>query len=77
MESIAIGTLNLLKAICFYGKSIRFYNAGSSECFGNTGAISVNEETPFRLCSPYSVAKVSAHNLVGNHRELYSLYTCT
>ena len=43
MESIAIGTLNLLEAIRFYGKSIRFYNAGSSECFGDTGAIPANE----------------------------------
>jgi GDPmannose 4,6-dehydratase len=77
MESIAIGTLNLLEAIRFYGKSIRFYNAGSSECFGDTGAIPANEETPFRPRSPYAVAKASAHNLVANYREAYSLYACT
>jgi GDPmannose 4,6-dehydratase len=77
MESIAIGTLNLLEAIRFYSKSIRFYNAGSSECFGNTGSVSVSEETPFRPRSPYAVAKTSAHNLVANYRESYSIYACT
>jgi len=77
MESIAIGTLNLLEAIRFYGKSIRFYNAGSSECFGDTGTIPANEETPFRPRSPYAVAKTTAHNLVANYREAYSLYACT
>jgi GDPmannose 4,6-dehydratase len=77
MESIAIGTLNLLEAIRLSGKPIRLYNAGSSECFGDTGAIPANEETPFRPRSPYAVAKASAHNLVASYREAYSLYACT
>jgi len=46
MESIAIGTLNMLEAIRFYGKPIRFYSAGSSECFGDTGTVPASEETP-------------------------------
>lgn len=77
MESIAIGTLNLLEAIRFYGKPIRFYSAGSSECFGDTGTVPASEETPFRPRSPYAVAKATAHNLVANYREAYSLYACT
>lgn len=77
MESIAIGTLNMLEAIRFYGKPIRFYNAGSSECFGDTGAAVASEETPFKPRSPYAVAKATAHNLVANYREAYSLYACT
>ena len=77
MESIAIGSLNLLEAIRFYGKPIRLYSAGSSECFGDTGAIPASEETPFRPQSPYAVAKTSAYNLVANYREAYSLYACT
>jgi GDPmannose 4,6-dehydratase len=77
MESIAIGTLNLLEAIRFYGEPIRFYNAGSSECFGDTGTVPANEETPFKPRSPYAVAKTSAHNLVANYREAYNLYACT
>ena len=77
MESIAIGTLNLLEAIRFYGKPIRFYSAGSSECFGDTCTHPANEETPFKPRSPYAVAKTSAHNLVANYREAYNLYACT
>ena len=77
MESIAIGTLNMLEAIRFYGKPIRFYSAGSSECFGDTGTVPASEETPFRPRSPYAVAKATAHNLVANYREAYSLYACT
>lgn len=77
MESIAIGTLNLLEAIRFHGKPIRLYSAGSSECFGDTGSNPASEETPFKPRSPYAVAKTSAHNLVANYREAYSLYACT
>ncbi len=77
MESIAIGTLNLLEAIRFYGKPVRFFGAGSSECFGDTGSKPADEETPFKPRSPYAVAKTSAHNLVANYRESYNLYACT
>jgi len=77
MESIAIGTLNLLEAIRFVEKPIRFYSAGSSECFGDTGDIPASEETPFHPRSPYAVAKVSAHGLVANYREAYGLFAST
>ena len=56
-ESISIGTLNLLESIRFLSMPIRIYNAGSSECFGNTEGISAHEGTPFRPRSPYAVAK--------------------
>ena len=77
LESIASGVLNLLEVIRLRKKSVRFYNAGSSECFGDTGNIAANEETPFRPRSPYAVAKASAHWLVANYRESYNLYACT
>ena len=77
MESIAMGTLNLLEAIRFVGHPIRFYNAGSSECFGNTDNEPATEETPFQPRSPYAVAKVSAQGLVANYREAYGLFACT
>ena len=51
-ESISIGTLNLLEAIRFMDIPIRIYNAGSSECFGNTEGAAATEETPFRPRSP-------------------------
>ena len=77
IESIAIGTLNLLEAMRFVGRPIRFYNAGSSECFGDTGTAVASEATPFSPRSPYAVAKVCAQNLVSNYREAYKLFACT
>ncbi|OBK43403.1 GDP-mannose 4,6-dehydratase [Mycobacterium sp. 1081908.1] len=77
LESIAVGTVNLLEAIRFLDKPIRFYNAGSSECFGDTGGLAANEDTPFRPCSPYAVAKASAHWLVANYRVAYGLHAST
>lgn len=78
VESIAIGTLNLLEAMRFVQRPIRFYSAGSSECFGDAPRdVAVDEHTPFRPRSPYAVAKVCAHNLVSNYREAYRLFVCT
>jgi GDPmannose 4,6-dehydratase len=77
LESISTGTLNLLEGIRFLDPSMRFYNAGSSECFGNTGENPADENTPFRPRSPYAVAKACAANLVANYREAYQLFACT
>ena len=77
LESIAVGTLNLLEAIRFTGRSIRFYNAASSECFGDTGSEPANEKTPFRPRSPYAVAKAAAYWEVDNYREAYGLFACS
>jgi GDPmannose 4,6-dehydratase len=77
MDSIAMGALNLLEAIRFMESPVRLYNAGSSECFGDTGVEAANEQTPFHPRSPYAVAKVSAHGLVANYREAYGLFACT
>ncbi len=77
LESISVGTLNLLEAIRFTGRPIKLYNAGSSECFGNTDGQPADEETPFRPRSPYAVAKATAFWEVANYREAYSLFACT
>ncbi len=77
IESIAIGTLNILEVIRLLGKSVRFYNAGSSECFGDTGTTPANENTPFAPRSPYAVAKSTAKWLINSYRESYGLYACT
>ncbi len=77
LESISVGTLNLLEAIRFTGQPIRFYNAGSSECFGDTGSETANELTPFRPRSPYGVAKAAAFWQVANYREAYQLHAST
>lgn len=77
LESISIGTLNLLEGIRFLNRDIRLYNAGSSECFGDTGDTPANENTPFRPRSPYAVAKAAAFWQVANYREAYGLYACS
>lgn len=74
MESLAMGTLNLLEAIRFLDPSIRFYNAGSSECFGDTGGVPADETTAFRPRSPYAVAKATAFWQVANYRDAYRLH---
>ena len=77
LESISIGVLNLLEAIRFIGKDIKFYNAGSSEVFGDTHGEPATENTPFHPQSPYAVAKASAHWIVANYRDAYGLFACT
>lgn len=77
MESITLGTLNLLEAIRFIGDPIRLYNASSSECFGETGETPADETTPFRPRSPYAVAKAAAFWQVANYREAYDLFACS
>ena len=77
MESVTLGTLNLLEAIRFTGAKIKFYNAGSSECFGDTGDRAADEYTPFRPRSPYAVAKAAAFWEVANYREAYNLFACS
>lgn len=77
MESIAIGTLNVLESIRIVGGGVRFYNAGSSECFGDIVHGRADETTPFRPKSPYGVAKAAAFWQVVNYREGYGLYACS
>jgi GDPmannose 4,6-dehydratase len=77
MSSIATGTINQLEAIRFVDKSIRFYSAGSSECFGDTGKFAASESSVFRPQSPYAVAKAAATWHVSVYRKSYDLFACT
>jgi len=77
MESIAGGCLTLLEVIRYLGGPIRLFNAGSSECFGDTGREAATEDTPFHPRSPYAVAKATAFWQVANYREAYGLFACT
>ena len=77
LESITMGTLNLLECIRLLDRGIRFYNASSSDCFGNTGELAADEKTPFSPCSPYGVAKAAALWEVANYRDAYNLYACS
>jgi GDPmannose 4,6-dehydratase len=77
LESITIGTLNLLEVIRIMAKPIRLYNSCSSECFGDTNGVAADESTPFRPKSPYGVAKAAAFWEVANYREAYGLFACS
>ncbi len=77
MESFSLGTLNLLEAIRFLGNGTRYYNAGSSECFGDTNGEPAHEKTAFHPRSIYAVAKCAAHWQAVNYREAYNIFACT
>ena len=76
-ESITLGTINLLESIRFINPKIRFYNAGSSECFGDTGSEYADEGTAFRPNSPYAIAKAAATWQVSLYRKAYGLHGVT
>jgi GDPmannose 4,6-dehydratase len=71
------GTINVMEAMRFLALDARFYNAGSSECFGNTTLKPADETTEFHPRSPYAVGKSAAFWAVANYREAYGLYACT
>ena len=77
LESVTLGTLNILEAVRFLGGRIRFYHACSSECFGDTGGEPADEQMAFRPRSPYAVAKAAAFWAVANYREAYGLFACS
>ena len=74
IESITIGTLNILEALRFLKLPAKFYHASSSECYGDTKREPANEHTPFNPVSPYAVAKASAHWLVRNYRDAHNMF---
>lgn len=74
----AMGTLRLLEAIRILGleKKTRFYQASTSELYGEVQEIPQTEKTPFYPRSPYAVAKMYAYWIVVNYREAYGMYAC-
>ena len=73
-EITAIGPLNLLEAIRIVNKNIKFYQASTSEMFGEVQEIPQRETTPFYPRSPYGVAKLYAHWISINYRESYDIF---
>jgi GDPmannose 4,6-dehydratase len=69
-----VGALNVLEAIRIHDRSIRFYQASTSEMFGLIQAERQDEATPFYPRSPYGVAKLFAHWSTVNYRESYDLF---
>ena len=74
VDGIAMGTLRILEAIRHVNKDIKFYQASSSEMFGDNPAIPQSELTALMPASPYACAKVFAHNLCRNYRESYDMH---
>tara|TARA_R110002073_G_scaffold146467_14_gene298984 strand:- start:1662 stop:2639 length:978 start_codon:yes stop_codon:yes gene_type:complete len=73
-KTIALGTLQMLEAIRIVDPNIRFYQASSSEMYGDNPENPQNENTRLMPASPYACAKVYAHNIVRNYRESYGLH---
>jgi GDPmannose 4,6-dehydratase len=69
--------MNLLEVLRRVNTQVKFFNAGSSECFGNTQGKAATETTPFSPRSPYAVAKTSACFQTANYREAYQIFACT
>jgi GDPmannose 4,6-dehydratase len=76
-DAVATGTLRLLEALRDYmtqsGRTVRFYQAGSSEMFGSAPPPQ-DESTPFHPRSPYAVSKIAAHWFAVNYREAYGMF---
>lgn len=75
-ETVAVGAVRLLEAIRESGIKTKFYQASSSEMFGNTGGEFQNEKTAFYPRSPYAAAKIYAYWITINYREAYDMYAC-
>ncbi len=74
VDSIAMGTLRLLNAYSQVVPEARFYQASSSEMYGDNPLVPFTEESAMTPASPYACAKLFSHNLVRNYREAYSLH---
>ena len=74
----ALGVLRLLEAIrsLHLTKKIKFYQASTSEMYGNATTTPQDENTPFQPCSPYGAAKLYAYWLTKNYRDSYGLFAC-
>jgi len=71
-----LGPLRMLEAMRRYVPNAKFYQASSSEMFGDVKETPQNESTPFNPQSPYGIAKVFAHETAGRYRDAYGLFIC-
>jgi GDPmannose 4,6-dehydratase len=76
-EFAAVGATSVLEAIRAVDPSIRFYQASSSEIFGEPRETPQTEDTPLAPVTPYGVAKAYAHYIVGSYRRRYGLFACS
>ena len=76
-ESIILPTLNILEAIKKINRDIKFYNACSSECFGDRNDVEADEDSLFQPRSPYAMAKATAYWQVLQYRYKYKIFACS
>ena len=76
-NTIVTGVTNILEAIRNTDTSIKFYQASSSEMYGDNPCVPQNESTRLQPASPYACAKVYAHHLTRNYRESYGIFACS
>ena len=76
-EVTGLGTLRILEMIRCLLPNCKFYQASSSEMYGNTTTQSQNENTSFNPRSPYAISKVFAHYATKNYRESHNIYACS
>ncbi|TAL52780.1 MAG: GDP-mannose 4,6-dehydratase [Nanoarchaeota archaeon] len=75
-EVTGLGALRLIEAVKDNAPNSKFYQASSSEVFGNTKNAPQDENTPFRPVSPYAIAKVFGYWMTVNYRESYGMFAC-
>ena len=77
-DTVGLGTLRILEAIriCGLEKYVRFYQASTSELYGDVQETPQNENTPFYPRSPYAAAKLYAYWITINYREAYGMFAC-
>jgi GDPmannose 4,6-dehydratase len=75
-EVTALGTTKLLEAMKQFAPKAKFYQASTSEMYGNSNNDFQDEETKFHPTSPYAISKLYSHWMAVNYRESYGLFTC-
>ena len=77
-EVNALGTLNVLNAVKLYSPEARFYQASTSEMYGNSNINNTQDEhTPLHPRSPYAISKLAAHWFTINYRESFGMFACS
>lgn len=75
-DATGLGAVRVLEAVRNNKPEARFYQASSSEMFGNTSNEFINEDSPMWPTSPYAIAKLYAHRMTINYRESYGMFAC-
>ena len=76
-QADALGVLRILESIKLINKRIKYYQASSSEMFGESESKKLNEKSQFHPRSPYAISKVFGHHITVNYREAYGIFACS